>query len=76
VIYAALGLVALIAVAMRAAGVEQMPALQNLYLIPVLWAAFARGTLGGILAGLEAGSGCLGPPWAACSRFRPRSAWG
>jgi signal transduction histidine kinase len=55
VIYAALGLVALIAVAMRAAGVEQMPALQNLYLIPVLWAAFARGTLGGILAGLEAG---------------------
>src|SRR5262249_35553595 len=49
VIYAALGLVALIAVAMRAVGVEQMPALQNLYLIPVLWAAFARGTLGGIL---------------------------
>src|SRR5262249_46367219 len=38
VIYAALGLVALIAVAMRAVGVEQMPALQNLYLIPVLWA--------------------------------------
>jgi signal transduction histidine kinase len=55
VIWAALGLVALIAAAMRMVGVEQMPALQNLYLIPVLWAAFARGTLGGVLAGLVAG---------------------
>ena len=54
-IWAALGLVALIAIALRAVGVEQMPALQNLYLVPVLWAAFARGTLGGVLAGLVAG---------------------
>src|SRR5262249_28902219 len=55
VIWAALGLVALIAIALRAVGVEQMPALQNVYLVPVLWAALARGTLGGILAGLVAG---------------------
>ena len=54
-IWAALGLVALIAVALRAVGVEQMPALQNVYLVPVLWAALTRGTLGGVLAGLVAG---------------------
>jgi len=55
VIWAALGLVALIAIALRAVGVEQMPALQNVYLAPVLWAALTRGTLGGVLAGLVAG---------------------
>jgi len=55
VIWAALGLVALIAVALRAVGVEQMPALQNVYLAPVLWAALTRGTLGGVLAGVVAG---------------------
>jgi len=55
VIWAALGLVALIAIALRAVGVEQMPALQNVYLVPVLWAALTRGTLGGVLAGLVAG---------------------
>src|SRR5262244_322903 len=55
VIWAALGLVALIAIALRAVGVEQMPALQNVYLVPVLWAALTRGTLGGILTGLGAG---------------------
>src|SRR5262249_36786569 len=54
-IWAALGLVALIAILLRAVGVEQMPALQNVYLVPVLWAALTRGTLGGILAGLVAG---------------------
>ena len=54
-IWAALGLVALIAIALRAVGVEQMPALQNVYLAPVLWAALTRGTLGGVLAGLVAG---------------------
>ena len=54
-IWAALGLVALIAIALRAVGVEQMPALQNVYLVPVLWAALTRGTLGGVLAGLVAG---------------------
>jgi signal transduction histidine kinase len=32
-----------------------MPALQNVYLVPVLWAALTRGTLGGVLAGLMAG---------------------
>src|SRR5215471_20635283 len=32
-----------------------MPALQNVYLAPVLWAALTRGTLGGVLAGLVAG---------------------
>jgi len=47
--------VALIAIALRAVGVEQMPALQNVYLVPVLWAALTRGTLGGVLAGLVAG---------------------
>jgi len=55
VIWAALGLVALIAIALRAVGIEQMPALQNVYLVPVLWAALTRGTLGGVLAGLVAG---------------------
>ena len=54
-IWAALGLVALFAIALRAVGVEQMPALQNVYLVPVLWAALTRGTLGGVLAGLVAG---------------------
>lgn len=54
-IWAALGLVALFAIALRAVGVEQVPALQNVYLVPVLWAALTRGTLGGVLAGLVAG---------------------
>jgi len=55
VIWAALGLVAVIAILLRAVGVEQMPTLQNVYLVPVLWAALTRGTLGGVLAGLVAG---------------------
>ena len=54
-IWAALGLVAVIAILLRAVGVEQMPTLQNVYLVPVLWAALTRGTLGGVLAGLVAG---------------------
>jgi signal transduction histidine kinase len=55
VILAAVGLVALIAVTLRAAGGDPGSSLHNLYLVPVFWAALARGTTGGVLIGLAAG---------------------
>jgi signal transduction histidine kinase len=55
VIFAALGLVALIALAVRAAGGDQVSSLHHLYLLPALWAALARGVTGGCLVGLVAG---------------------
>ncbi len=54
-IFGALGLVALIASAVRAAGGDQVSSLHHLYLLPALWAALARGVTGGCLVGLVAG---------------------
>ena len=54
-ILGALGLVALIAVAIRTAGGDELSSLHHLYLVPALWAALARGVTGGALAGLVAG---------------------
>jgi signal transduction histidine kinase len=55
VIFGALGLVALIAVAIQAAGGGEVSSLHHLYLVPALWAALGRGIAGGALVGLVAG---------------------
>ena len=54
-IFGALGLVALIALAIRLAGGDQVSSLHHLFLLPALWAALARGSTGGSLVGLVAG---------------------
>ena len=54
-IFGALGLVALIALAVRLAAGDQVSSLHHLYLLPALWAALARGVTGGCLVGLVAG---------------------
>ncbi|HUO63762.1 MAG TPA: ATP-binding protein [Terriglobales bacterium] len=51
----ALGLIALIAAAIRGTGGDHVSSLHHLYLIPALWAALTRGVPGGALAGLVAG---------------------
>jgi len=50
----ALGLIALIAAAIRVVGGDHVSSLHHLYLIPALWAALARGVTGGALVGLVA----------------------
>jgi len=55
VIPGALGLVALIALAVRVAGGDHLSLLPHLYLLPALGAALARGVTGGGLVGLLAG---------------------
>ena len=50
-----LGLVALIAVAIAAGAGDDGSPLRHLYLLPALWAALARGAVGGGLVGLLAG---------------------
>lgn len=51
----ALGLVALITLAVRITGGDQVSSLHHLYLLPALWGALARGVIGGSLVGLVAG---------------------
>jgi len=55
VIAGPLGLVALIAAAITAGGGDDGSPLRHLYLLPVLWAALARGAAGGAVVGLVAG---------------------
>jgi signal transduction histidine kinase len=55
VIAGPLGLVALIAAAITAGGGDDGSPLRHLYLLPVLWAALARGAAGGAVVGLLAG---------------------
>jgi signal transduction histidine kinase len=55
VIAGPLGLVALIAAAMAAAGADAGTPVRHLYLVPVLWAALSRGATGGATVGLLAG---------------------
>ncbi|HEX9126368.1 MAG TPA: ATP-binding protein [Methylomirabilota bacterium] len=50
-----LGLVALIAAVITAEGGDDGSPLRHLYLLPVLWAALARGAAGGAMVGLLAG---------------------
>lgn len=54
-ILAALGFVTMIAIAVHAAGGDQVLSLHHLYLVPALWAALVRGLAGGALVGLVAG---------------------
>jgi len=55
VIAGPLGLVALIAAAIAAGAGDDGTPLRHLYLLPALWAALARGAVGGALVGLLAG---------------------
>jgi signal transduction histidine kinase len=55
VIAGPLGLVALIAAAIAAGAGDDGSPLRHLYLLPALWAAWARGAQGGALVGLLAG---------------------
>ena len=50
-----LGLVALMAAVITAEGGDDGSPLRHLYLLPVLWAALARGAAGGAMVGLLAG---------------------
>ena len=50
-----LGLMALIAAAVIAAGGDAGTPLRHLYIVPVLWAALSRGATGGAMVGLLAG---------------------